>query len=122
MNAAIGRFGPYVHHDKLFVSIPKDMSPHTITLDEAVDLIKNKREQEANKVIKTFDDLPGAEVLNGRYGPYIAYKKPGDKKATNYKIPKTTDPRSLTVDDVKKLMEAQDAAPKTPRRSAKSKK
>lgn len=122
VNAAIGRFGPYVHHDKLFVSIPKDMSPHTITLDEAVDLIKNKREQETNKVIKTFDDLPGAEVLNGRYGPYIAYKKPGDKKATNYKIPKTTDPRSLTVDDVKKLMEAQDAAPKTPRRSAKSKK
>lgn len=122
VNAAIGRFGPYVHHDKLFVSIPKDMSPHTITLDEAVDLIKNKREQEANKVIKTFDDLPGAEVLKGRYGPYIAYKKPGDKKATNYKIPKTTDPRSLTVDDVKKLMEAQDAAPKTPRRSAKSKK
>lgn len=122
VNAAIGRFGPYVHHDKLFVSIPKDMSPHTITLDEAVDLIKNKREQEANKVIKTFDDLPGAEVLNGRYGPYIAYKKPGDKKASNYKIPKTTDPRSLTVDDVKKLMEAQDAAPKTPRRSSKSKK
>ncbi len=122
VNAAIGRFGPYVHHDKLFVSIPKDMSPHTITLDEAVDLIKNKREQEANKVIKTFVDLPGAEVLNGRYGPYIAYKKPGDKKASNYKIPKTTDPRSLTVDDVKKLMEAQDAAPKTPRRSAKSKK
>lgn len=122
VNAAIGRFGPYVHHDKLFVSIPKDMSPHTITLDEAMDLIKNKREQEANKVIKTFDDLPGAEVLNGRYGPYIAYKKPGDKKASNYKIPKTTDPRSLTVDDVKKLMEAQDAAPKTPRRSAKSKK
>lgn len=122
VNAAIGRFGPYVHHDKLFVSIPKHMSPHTITLDEAVDLIKNKREQEANKVIKTFDDLPGAEVLNGRYGPYIAYKKPGDKKASNYKIPKTTDPRSLTVDDVKKLMEAQDAAPKTPRRSAKSKK
>lgn len=122
VNAAIGRFGPYVHHDKLFVSIPKDMSPHTITLDEAVDLIKNKREQEANKVIKTFDDLPGAEVLNGRYGPYIAYKKPGEKKATNYKIPKTTDPRSLTVDDVKKLMEAQDAAPKTPRRSTKSKK
>ncbi len=122
VNAAIGRFGPYVHHDKLFVSIPKDMSPHTITLDEAVDLIKNKREQEANKMIKTFDDLPGAEVLNGRYGPYIAYKKPGDKKATNYKIPKTTDPRTLTVDDVKKLMEAQDAAPKTPRRSSKSKK
>lgn len=122
VNAAIGRFGPYVHHDKLFVSIPKDMSPHTITLDEAVNLIKNKREQEANKVIKTFDDLPGAEVLNGRYGPYIAYKKPGDKKASNYKIPKTTDPRTLTVDDVKKLMEAQDAAPKTPRRSPKSKK
>lgn len=64
------------------------MSPHTITLDEAVDLIKNKREQEANKVIKTFDDLPGAEVLKGRYGPYIAYKKPGDKKPPTTRFPK----------------------------------
>ncbi len=122
VNAAIGRFGPYVHHEKMFVSIPKDMSPHTITLDEAVELIKTKREQEANRMIKTFDELPGVEVLNGRFGPYIAFKKPGDRKATNYKIPKGTDPKSLTADDVRKLMEAQDAAPKTPRRSPRSKK
>ena len=122
VNAAIGRFGPYVHHEKMFVSIPKDMSPHTITLDEAVELIKAKREQEANKLIKTFDELPGAEVLNGRFGPYIAFKKPGDRKATNYKIPKGTDPRSLTAEEVTKLMEAQDAAPKPARRSPRTKK
>lgn len=116
VTVSTGRFGPYVHHDKMYVSIPKDMSPHSITLDEAVDLIKNKREAEANRLIKTFDELPGVEVLNGRFGPYIAYKKEGARKATNYKIPKTTDPHSLTADDVKKLMEAQDAAPKTTRR------
>lgn len=121
VSAAIGRFGPYVHHDKLFVSIPKDMSPHSITLDEAVELIRNKREQEANKLIKTFDDLPGVEILNGRFGPYIACRKPGDRKASNYKIPKTTDPKALTADDVRKLMETQDAAPKTPRRTSRKK-
>lgn len=122
VSAAIGRFGPYIHHEKMFVSIPKEMSPHTITLDEAIALIQAKREQEANKLIKTFDDLPGVEVLNGRFGPYIAFKKPGDRKATNYKIPKGTDPKALTPDEVRKLMEAQDAAPKTPRRSPRSKK
>ena len=121
VSAAIGRFGPYVHFDKMFASIPKDMSPHTITLDEAIALIREKREKEANKLIKTFDELPGVEVLNGRFGPYIAFKKPGDRKATNYKIPKGTDPKALTVEEVNKLMADQDASPKPAKRTTRKK-
>ncbi len=111
VTASSGRFGPYVHHNKMFVSLPKDLTPHTVTLEQAIHLIITKRESEANRLIKTFDDLPGVEVLNGRYGPYIAYKKEGAKKAVNYKIPKTTDPATLTADEVRELMKAQDAAP-----------
>ena len=112
ITAAIGRFGPYIRHAGAFVSIPKDLAPQTITLEEAVELIEKKRTEEANRLIKTFDELPGVEVLHGRFGPYIAYRKEGAKKAVNYKIPKGTDPASLSADDVKALMEAQDAAPK----------
>lgn len=120
VTAAIGRFGPYIHFDKMFVSIPKDLAPQTITLEEAAELIKKKMEQEANRLIKDFPEKPGLEVLNGRYGPYIAYKKEGAKKATNYKIPKGTDPASLSLDDVNAIMEKQDAAPaKTSRRKSK---
>ncbi len=108
--AAIGRFGPYLRYDKLFVSIPKDMSAETITIDDAIMLIKKKQEAEANKLIKKFDNLDGVQVLNGRFGPYIAYKPEGAKKATNYKIPKGTDPASLTSDDVEAIMAKQDAA------------
>ncbi len=116
VTAAIGRFGPYVLHDKVFVSIPGTLAPQTITLDEAVALIEEKRSKEANRLIKAFDELPGVEVLNGRFGPYIALHKEGQRKSVNYKIPKGTDPASLTADRVKEIMEAQDAAPKTPRR------
>lgn len=112
VTASSGRFGPYVHHNKLYVSLPKDMSPHTVTLDQAIELITHKRENEAKKLIKTFDELPGVEVLNGRYGPYVACKKEGAKKAVNYKIPKSVNPAELTSEDVKKLIKDQDEAPK----------
>lgn len=110
--AAIGRFGPYIRHNGVFVSIPKDLTPLGITLAEAIELIEKKRETEANRFIKEFDEMPGLQVLNGRFGPYIAYKAEGAKKATNYKIPKGEDPKALTLERVKALMEAQDAAPK----------
>lgn len=110
--AAVGKFGPYIRHEKMFVSIPKDLAPQTITLQQAVDLLQQKKAAEANKLIKDFPEFPGCEVLNGRYGPYIAYKPEGARKAVNYKIPKGTDPASLTLDQVKDLMEKQDAAPK----------
>ncbi|MBD5236278.1 MAG: type I DNA topoisomerase [Bacteroidales bacterium] len=106
VKAAIGRFGPYVQIGKEYVSIPKEMTPQTITLEEAIQLITAKREADANRIIKTFDEMPGLEILNGRFGPYIAYKKEGDRKATNYKIPKGTDPASLSLEEVKAIMEA----------------
>ncbi|MDE6342165.1 MAG: type I DNA topoisomerase [Muribaculaceae bacterium] len=118
--AAVGRFGPYIRHDSVFVSIPKDMSPLSITLDEAIALIEKKRADEANKFIKTFEGHPEIEVLNGRFGPYFTLLPEGEKKKINYKIPKGTDPLTLTYEDVKQLIEKQDAAPK--RRPARAKK
>lgn len=118
VKAAIGRFGPYVQLDKTFVSIPKELDPHTITLEEAIDLIVKKREADSQRLIKTFDELPGVEVLNGRFGPYIAYKKEGERRATNYKIPKDMEPKALTVEDVQRLMKEQDESPSKGRRAA----
>lgn len=119
VTAAIGRFGPYIRMGKTFVSIPKELTPQGITLEEAAELIGKKREEEANRLIKTYPEMPGLEVLNGRYGPYMAYKPEGAKKAVNYKIPKNTDASSLTFEEAKALMEAQDAAPKKSVRRAK---
>ena len=112
MKAAIGRFGPYISHAGTFVSIPKELAPQSITAEEAIALILAKREAEANKFIKEFPEIPGLQVLNGRFGPYMAYKPEGARKATNYKIPKTQDPRELTAEQAQELMKAQDAAPK----------
>lgn len=117
--AAIGRFGPYIRMGKTFVSIPKDLTPQGITLQQALDLIKKKKEEEANRLIKTFPEMPGLEVLNGRFGPYMAYKPEGARKAVNYKIPKSKDAASLTFEEVKALIEAQDAAPKKSSRKSK---
>ncbi len=89
----VGHYGPYVKHNGKFVSIPKEMSPTSITLDEAVGLIKAHREAEAKKVLKAFDENPDIKVMNGRFGPYIVYKK------QNVKIPKGKDAESLTLED-----------------------
>lgn len=97
--ANIGRFGPYVLHNKKFVSIPKEEDPYTITFDRAVELIKAKRIADANKTIKLFDENPDIQVLNGRFGPYI---KAGKK---NVKIPKDKDPKELTLEECLTLAE-----------------
>ena len=77
-----GRFGPYVLHDKKYTSIPKDEDPMTITLERAIELIGEKRKAEEERHLKKFNEDPELEVLNGRYGPYIAYK------GKNYRIPR----------------------------------
>ncbi|MBL0744053.1 type I DNA topoisomerase [Chryseolinea lacunae] len=89
----IGRFGPYVLHDKKFVSIPKDIDPYAITPERAVELIEAKRVADANRTIKVFAEDPDMQVLNGRFGPYI---KAGKK---NVKIPKDREPASLTYEE-----------------------
>lgn len=116
VTVAIGRFGPYIRFDGKFTSIPKEMSPAHITLEEAVDLIEAKRREEANRIMKTFDEEPDLQILNGRYGPYIAFNK------TNYKIPKTvTDPASLSLEECRALIADQDAKPKRPARGGRRK-
>jgi len=107
---SIGRFGPYVLHDKKFVSIPKDLDPYTITSDKAIELIQAKRIADANRIIKTFDENPDIQVLNGRFGPYI---KAGKK---NVKIPKGKDPASLSLQE---CVELEAAAPEKRGRFAK---
>lgn len=107
VTVALGRFGPYVKHDGKFVSIPKEMSPAHITLEEAEALIEEKRKAEANRLVKTFDEDPEIQILNGRYGVYIA------KGKSNYKIPKTIEnPAELTLEECRKIIEEQDAKPK----------
>lgn len=106
VTVAVGRFGPYVKHAGKFVSIPKELKPETMTLEDAQKLIVDKRESEAKKVLRTFDKEPELEVLNGRFGVYIAYKK------KNYKIPKGTDVDTLTLADCLKIVEDESNAPK----------
>ena len=101
----VGRFGPYVRHDGKFVSLKKEDDPYTIDLDLAIRRIEDKREADRNKVVKTFEENPDLQVLNGRWGPYIAYGK------ANVKIPKGTDAAALSFQDCMKLCEEQGADP-----------
>ena len=103
IKANIGRFGPYIQVDKLFVSI-KPLDPHTISLEEAKELYAAKLKAEAEKNIADFGD--GIKVLNGRYGPYIT---DGSKNA---KIPKGTDPKKVTHEQAKELLAAAPAGKK----------
>lgn len=110
VTVAIGRFGPYVKHAGKFVSIPKELSPAHITLDEAVELIEKKRAADANKTLKTFDEDADMQILNGRYGPYIKYK------GGNFKIPRTvSDPAALALDECRKIVAEAEAKPASPR-------
>jgi DNA topoisomerase I len=93
----LGRFGPYVLHDKKFVSVPKGDDPYTITSARAIELIEAKRIADANRLIKAFPGNDEVQVLNGRFGPYI---KAGKK---NVKIPKGKDPKELTLDECLEL-------------------
>lgn len=114
---AIGKYGPYIKHAGTFTSIPKEIAPEEITIDQAVELINEKRVKAQKRVVRTFDEDPDVQILNGRYGIYIACKK------NNYKIPKTVaDPAALTLEECKEIIAAQDEAPKkAPRRVARKK-
>jgi DNA topoisomerase-1 len=98
MVVAFGRFGPYVRHKGKFYSLPKTDNPAGVGPDRAIELIEAGREKERKKVIKNFSDKH-IQVLNGRYGPYIAFEK------KNYKIPKGTDPESLTPEQCMEIIE-----------------
>ncbi len=107
VTVAAGRFGPYIRHAGKLVSIPRTLSPLDITLDEAVELIKAKREADSKKLVKTFDEDPELQILNGRYGMYLSYKK------NNYKLPKTVeDPAALTREECLAIIESQESKPR----------
>ncbi|MDE6369541.1 MAG: DNA topoisomerase I, partial [Muribaculaceae bacterium] len=97
-----------------FVSIPKDIAPAALSLDEAIELINAKREAEEKKVVKVFDQDADLRILNGRYGVYISYKK------DNFKIPRTVaDPASLTYDEAMEIVNSQETKPKKTRATRK---
>ncbi len=98
VTAGIGRFGPFVKYENTFVSIPKSLNPFTVTVEDADLLLKEKKAKEEQKFIKTFDNDPETQVLNGRYGPYIV------SKGANYKIPKGKIPAELTYDDCMEIV------------------
>jgi DNA topoisomerase I len=98
VTVSTGRFGPYALHKSKFYSLGKEDDPYTIELDRAVELILGKREKDSNKLILDFSEDKELTVLNGRWGPYISYKK------ENYKIPKGVDPKSLTFAQCKKII------------------
>ncbi|WP_010665160.1 type I DNA topoisomerase [Marinilabilia salmonicolor] len=104
----VGRFGPYVRHDGKFASLKKGVDdPMTIDLERAIELIEEKRERDNKKHIKSFEEDKDVQVLNGRWGPYISYKK------KNYKIPKDTEAAALSYDDCLKLIAEGDKTKKT---------
>lgn len=98
--AAIGRFGPYVRYDKTFASIPADadFNVFSISLEKAIELVDKKLESDKAKFIKTFEN-DEIQILNGRFGPYIKFGK------KNFKIPKDKDPKELTLDECKEIIE-----------------
>ena len=99
-----GRFGPYILHNKKYTSLPKTEDPMTVTLDTAIKLIEEKRLQEAQRHIKQFEEDAKLEILNGRYGPYIAY----DGK--NYRIPKAQHDKAAQL-SYEQCMEIVNATP-----------
>jgi DNA topoisomerase I len=115
ITVAVGRFGPYVRHDNKFISIPKTFDPLTIELEDCIQLIEHKREADSKKLIKSFDGESPIQLLNGRFGPYIL------KDGNNYRIPKTTDPNTLTLEDCLKLIADQGEKPAKKGTAGKSK-
>ncbi len=109
VSANIGRFGPYVRYGDKFVSLPKDESPYTVTLERALELVADKKRADAEREIRIFEEA-GIKVLKGRYGPYVT---DGQRNAS---VPKDRDPASVTLDEARQLL---DAAPARGRRGKK---
>jgi DNA topoisomerase I len=112
ITVAVGRFGPYVRHDSKFVSLQKTDDPFSISLDRAIELIEAKRDKDRNALIQTFSEDAELKLLNGRWGPYIAYKK------KNFKLPKGTVAEELSFEDCMKIIK-EPATTKKPTRKKK---
>jgi DNA topoisomerase-1 len=102
----VGRFGPYVQHGKSFTSIPKGEDPMDISLERAIELVNEKRVEEANKTIKSFEGREDVQLLNGKWGPYLKIGK------NNYKLPKGKEAADLSLEECLEIAESQASAPK----------
>jgi len=98
VSASVGRFGPYIRYGDKYVSMKED-DPYTVELPRALELIAEKKIADANRIILDFED-EGIQVLNGRYGPYITNKE------KNARVPKDREPKTLTLEECKELLEA----------------
>jgi DNA topoisomerase-1 len=103
---ALGKYGPYIRHQKSFYALAKTDDPSDVDVDRAIEIIKAKREEEKNRIIREFEENKEVKVLRGRYGPYISIGK------KNFKIPKGTDPESLTLEECIKISEDPKNEPK----------
>ena len=109
-----GRFGAYIRQGKTYVSLPASFDPLTVTLEEAQQLLSAREEQQANRHIKSFDEDPDLQVLNGRYGPYIS------SHGTNYRLPKGVNPEELTFEACQDIIAKAAEAPAKPKRAARA--
>ena len=120
VSVGIGKFGPYIRHDNKYISIPKDINPHEISLEEAIQLIDEKREEDRRRILRTFTENPELQMLNGRFGPYLS------KGGKNYKLPRSKNLEELSYEECVEIMNAADATTddgeKKPRRGRYSKK
>jgi DNA topoisomerase I len=98
ISVGIGRFGPYIRFNNQFISLTKSDDPYSVTIDRAIELIRNKEEKMSNAVIKTFTEEPQLKILNGRWGPYMVFKK------ENFKIPKTVKAEQLSYEECMKIV------------------
>ena len=103
-----GRFGPYIKFGNTYVTLPKTHDPLTVSYEDAIELIEAKRKAEAERIIKSFDEKPELQVLNGRFGPYIAFD------GNNYKLPKNVVPADLTLEECIDIVNKQKEGGKAP--------
>jgi len=96
---SLGKYGPYVRNNSAFYSLKKEDDPYEITLERAIELIEEKKKIVKEAFSRTLEEIPGLKILKGRYGPYISFEK------KNYRIPKTSDPETITAEECKLIIE-----------------
>ena len=102
----VGKYGPYVRHKSKFFSLAKSDDPYTIQEERAIEIIMDKRTREEQRNIKQFEEEPGMQILNGRYGPYISFQN------RNYRIPRGMKPEELTLGECREIISKADAKKK----------
>ena len=115
ISANVGRFGPYIKYGTKFASLPKEEDPYTVTFERAIEIVEEKKKADAEREIQIFEEQ-NIKVLKGRYGPYVTDGK------KNARIPKETEPATLTLEECVELLASAKPRPKRKRAAKKKKK